>query len=107
MALSDLQGIPLTAVAGIARPAVFFDMLRARGLALQREVALPDHAGPAAYEAVLAEQSATLICTEKDAVKLFGLPAPPGTRLWSVALELELDPAFLDAVDARLSDRRG
>lgn len=103
VALRDLQGTPLTAVAGIARPAVFFDMLRAKGLTLQQEIALPDHAEPAAYEALLAAGPATLICTGKDAVKLFGMPAPPGSCIWSVALELEFEPAFLDAIDERLS----
>lgn len=101
--MQALQGIPLTAVAGIARPAVFFDMLRARGLTLQDEVALPDHAVPAAYAALLAASPTTLICTEKDAVKLFQYAVPPGSAVWSVRLEVDIDPAFFGAVDARIS----
>jgi tetraacyldisaccharide 4'-kinase len=53
VALQDLRGQALTAVAGIARPEVFFEMLRARGLTLARTLALPDHADSAAYAELL------------------------------------------------------
>lgn len=105
--LSQLRQQPLDAVAGIARPEVFFDMLRERGLAPVREVPLPDHADTEAYASLLRDTSHTLICTEKDAVKLFPLlaAAPPGPRFqaWSVPLELTPEPAFFDAVDERLA----
>ena len=55
---------PLLAVAGIARPDVFFEMLRNQGLTLSRCVALPDHAPPDAYQAVLDSPSSTVVCTE-------------------------------------------
>jgi len=103
LTLQALQGIPLTAVAGIARPSAFFDMLRASGLTLQTEVALPDHADSEAYAALLASGPATLICTEKDAVKLFQHAIPPGSAAWSVPLVVNIDPAFFGAVEARLS----
>jgi len=103
LAMQALQGIPLTAVAGIARPAAFFDMLRARGLTLQSEVALPDHAKLADYAALLNAGPATLICTEKDAVKLFQLAIPPGSAVWSVPLAVDIEPAFFGAIDDRLS----
>jgi tetraacyldisaccharide 4'-kinase len=104
-ALAALQGLPLTALAGIARPQAFFEMLRARGLTIQREVALPDHADASAY-AEWAQHPGTLVCTEKDAVKLFAALAgsSPGQApsVWAVALELQVDAAFFSAVRARL-----
>lgn len=101
--IQALQGIPLTAVAGIARPTAFFDMLRARGLMLRSEVALPDHAEPAAYAALLAAGPTTLICTEKDAVKLFQHGVPPGSAVWSAPLKIDIEPAFFEAIERRLS----
>lgn len=104
--LSGLTGQDLVAVTGIARPEVFFEMLRDQGLTLSRCVALPDHAPPDAYQAVLDSPSSTVVCTEKDAVKLFALaqalPADNRPSLWTVPLELQLDPAFLAALDQRL-----
>lgn len=107
IALAALAGQPLTAVAGIARPQVFFDMLRSRGLTVAQEVALPDHADAAAYHA-LTLAGGTFVCTEKDAVKLFpSLPAlhqaGPVSTVWAVPLELTPEPGFFDAVRARLA----
>lgn len=107
MALKQLRGQPVTAVAAIARPQVFFDMLREQGLTLARTVALPDHADANAYTALLRDAGHPLLCTEKDAVKLFPLlvggPAEQGVRAWAVPLELAPDPAFFAAIDARLT----
>ncbi len=63
---------PLLALAAIAQPEVFFTMLRAKGLTLARTLALPDHYDfkswlPSEYKGY------RLICTEKDAVKLWPL----------------------------------
>lgn len=110
MPLTQLQNQTLTALAGIAQPEVFFDMLRKRGLSLAQTVALPDHAPAPAYAELLRSTSCTLVCTEKDAVKLFRLlgqqpedasAAPP--RVWSVALELTPEPGFFSAIDAHLA----
>lgn len=109
--LSRLQGQPLVAVAGIARPDVFFAMLREHGLTLAEAIALPDHAGDAIYEDIARCSTHPLICTEKDAVKLFGLrPAGACVAFWSVPLALRIEPGFFEAVDAglaRLSSRHG
>jgi tetraacyldisaccharide 4'-kinase len=118
--LTALQGRSLVAVAGIARPQVFFDMLRDQGLTLSRCIALPDHAATPAYQAALAAPGEAVVCTEKDAVKLFALartlPASQRPALWTVPLELQIDPAFFAALDrhlavaaadARLSSRHG
>lgn len=107
MPLARLRGQPLTALAAIARPQVFFEMLRDQGLTLAQELALPDHADTAAYAALLREAAHPLICTEKDAVKLFPLlPAEPPdlpVKAWAVPLELAPDPAFFSAIDERLA----
>lgn len=103
--LQALRGQALTAVAGIARPEVFFDMLRAQGLELARTVALPDHADSAAYADLLRAQG-TLVCTEKDAVKLFAVwPAGP-TKAWAVPLVLTPETAFWHALDRLLPPQR-
>lgn len=118
--LTSLHGRPLVAVAGIARPQVFFDMLRDQGLTLSRCIALPDHAATEDYRALLAAPGEAVVCTEKDAVKLFALartlPASQRPALWTLPLELQIDPAFFAALDrhlsvaaaeARLSSRHG
>jgi len=104
--LEQLRGQRLKALAGTARPGVFFDMLRARGIEPTVELALPDHASLSDYGAVVHDSSTTLLCTEKDAVKLFPtlLASPVGQhpQIWAVPLELTPDPAFFDALDERL-----
>ena len=94
---------PLTAVAGIARPDSFFSMLRSAGLQLDRTLALPDHHDFHADPAPGSE----LVCTEKDAVKLWRVRPDA----WAVALELEIEPGFwasLDRLlDAKLSSAHG
>lgn len=105
MPLARLRDRPLVALAGIARPGVFFQALIAEGLTLSQQIALPDHAGPDAYaRLVQSHPDAELICTEKDAVKLFPLLAGrTGTlRAWTVPLAVTLPPALIDHVDARL-----
>lgn len=80
---------PIHAVAGIAHPQTFFAMLRERGLPLAATHALPDHA---AFDNLPWTDSdeATLLCTEKDAVKLW--PLRPDAL--AVPLEVALAPAF-------------
>lgn len=101
-ALGDLAQLPLIAVAGVARPQAFFDMLRHRGLRIAREVPLPDHAAPADYAALGLRPGDTVICTEKDAVKLFSA-LPAGVVAWAVPLELTPEPAFWNAFDTLLA----
>lgn len=103
--LAALRDRPLHALAGIASPEAFFAMLRARGLSLAATTALPDHHdfGDAAALA----PAATLVCTEKDAVKLWRLRPDA----WAVPLALEIEPSFWSAfdrlLDARLSSPHG
>ena len=93
--LEQLRGKALVAVAGIAKPAAFFDMLRERGLAIERTIALPDHFDFRALPALAGE----IVCTEKDAVKLWRTHP----RAWAVPLQVQLDPAFWTALDAKLA----
>ena len=92
---------PLMALAGIANPQAFFDMLRARGLPLARTLPLPDHYE---FDSSMTSNCAgyTLICTEKDAVKLW--PLMP--TAWAVPLQLDLPAPFCAALDALLDEAR-
>lgn len=100
--LDDLKHEPIIALAGIANPDAFFDMLKARGLQLARTISLPDHFDFAQY-AMPAQAGTTVLCTEKDAVKLFELPATKAFRLLAVPLEFAPEPAFQKAVDDLLA----
>ena len=91
---------PLLALAAIAQPEPFFAMLRAAGLPLAATLALPDHYdfdsfNPNEYKGY------TLICTEKDAVKLWAV-APAAL---AVPLQLALPAAALATLDAWLAQR--
>ncbi|MDO9032609.1 MAG: tetraacyldisaccharide 4'-kinase [Hydrogenophaga sp.] len=105
--LHEFKGQAVTALAGIARPSVFFDMLRARGLTLTKTLALPDHAEQATYAALLQGCDGPILCTEKDAVKLFACCPEPSAggapQAWAVPLELRPDAAFFEALDHRLA----
>ncbi len=97
--LSSLQADPaLKAVAGIARPARFFAMLQEAGLALAAQEALPDHTDFAGRDRA-SLGAYTLLCTEKDAAKLWAI-APDA---WAVPLEQSLDDGFYAALDARIA----
>ena len=104
--LAELADTPLAALAGIAQPEAFFAMLRAAGLTLQQTLALPDHYD---FDSTLRSVDAgcSLICTEKDAVKLWRLRP----QAWAVPLHIAFDPAFLEAfdrlLDAKLSSPHG
>lgn len=95
--LSRLRGEPVMALAAIARPDAFFEMLRARGLRLSQCLALPDHDDLRHAAASLGPQG-VLLCTQKDAVKLWR--SRPDA--WAVPLALQIAPAFWSALDALL-----
>lgn len=89
------QGEPLLAVAGIARPESFFAMLRAKGLPLAAALALPDHFDFDSWQRP-AHLPYRLICTEKDAPKLWR----QHPEALAVPLRTELPAAFFAALDA-------
>ncbi|MFM9880869.1 MAG: tetraacyldisaccharide 4'-kinase [Burkholderiaceae bacterium] len=92
---------PLLALAGIAQPEVFFAMLRDQGLTLARTIAYPDHYN---FDSYTGKEYAgyQLICTEKDAVKLWR-KAP---QALAVPLVLTLDPAFKAELGRWLAQQR-
>lgn len=100
--LADFAGQPVRALAGIARPEVFFEMLNTAGVHPRQSIALPDHAGAGAMQQALGSDDATpVICTEKDLAKLAGLDLP--CPVWAVPLELDIPSEALTALDAALS----
>lgn len=101
IALADLAQAgakPLLAVAAIAKPDDFFAMLRARNLPLARTIALPDHYD---FDSWLRNEyeGYTVICTEKDAVKLWLKQADA----LAVPMVFTPEPAFIARLDAMLS----
>ncbi len=95
--LTHTSALPLMALAAIAKPEDFFSMLRAQGLTLAHTLALPDHYDFNSWSHNTGK-GYTLICTEKDAVKLW-LHQPDA---WAVPLVLTLPTGFLKQLDARL-----
>jgi tetraacyldisaccharide 4'-kinase len=94
-ALAALSDRPLLALAAIAQPEIFFAMLRAQGVTGFETLALPDHYDfgsflPSKYKGY------RLICTEKDAVKLW--PLVPDAL--AVPLNCTLPSALLRVLDA-------
>ena len=96
--MASIANKPLLALAGIANPESFFAMLRDLGLQLSKTIALPDHY---AFDSVLGNEYAgySLICTDKDAVKLWQT-AP---QALAVGLEFVPEPAFFTEVDQLLA----
>jgi tetraacyldisaccharide 4'-kinase len=99
LALVSLIGQPVDAVAGLARPEAFFAMLRAVGLQLQHTTALPDHFDYA--HGAPAATDRPLLCTEKDAAKLW----QHQPRALAVPLVLTPEDAFWQALDQRLAEK--
>jgi tetraacyldisaccharide 4'-kinase len=104
-AWADWGNTPITAVAGVARPEVFFDMLRQGGLTALSTHALPDHASMDDYANLGMSRDTPLLCTDKDAVKLFAVPGIDLGRVWRVPLVLNHSRDWTDAVIARLPPR--
>lgn len=94
---------PVQVVCGIAKPHNFVDMLRVRGLAVSRLLALADHAPPSALSQAIASTTGDVVCTEKDAVKLVDeLPASDLVRVWSIGLNLSLPDGLVNHIAAQL-----
>ena len=87
-------------VAGIAQPENFFNMLRAENLRLSGTKALPDHYD---FDSLLRSVYADfqLICTEKDAAKLWRL-VPDAI---AVGLIQTAEAAFFETLDACVTKR--
>lgn len=98
--LQALRHVPgLLAVAGVARPQRFFDMLAALGLSVDT-LALPDHDDFTALP--WAADVPGILLTEKDAVKL--TPERVGALpVWVVALDFSPGAGFAAALDRQLN----
>jgi len=94
---------PIVAIAAIAKPEAFFAMLRLQGLVLAHTLALPDHDdfSQFARHASAFPAGAVLICTQKDAAKLW----PHCPQALAAVLEQRSEPAFFQALDALLQAR--
>jgi len=99
--LASLAGRHIVAVAAIARPQGFFDMLRDAGVKAARCIALPDHHDFKDWSPVDADT--TVVCTEKDAAKLWRVQPDA----LAVPLVFEPESAFFAALDAKLSSLDG
>jgi tetraacyldisaccharide 4'-kinase len=94
---------PVVAIAAIAKPEAFFAMLRLQGFTLAHTLALPDHDdfSQFARHAAAFPSGAVLICTQKDATKLW----PQCPQALAAVLEQRSEPAFFQALDALLQAR--
>jgi tetraacyldisaccharide 4'-kinase len=94
--LSSWRDTPVQALAGIAKPEVFFTMLREQGLNVTNSQALPDHADLQTLQLDTAQGD--VLCTEKDAVKLWG----DHPQAWAVPLQITLPNELLATIDSHL-----
>ena len=101
---------PVVALAAIARPEAFFEMLRDLDVPLAATLSLPDHFDFSDWQLpaeLLASNSSDLplkdsplvLCTEKDAVKLW----QHHPEFWAVPLVFTPEPAFWKAFDKLLN----
>jgi tetraacyldisaccharide 4'-kinase len=98
--LGSLAGQECEALAGIAQPQAFFDMLAAAGLRLRRTWSLADH-HDFGEDGPWMRSDAPLLCTEKDAVKLWRR----NPHAWAVPLALEIEDGFWTRFDSLLQPK--
>ena len=101
--LSSLGTSKVLAFAGIADPTSFFNELKTRGLNVVHTIRLPDHSAystsdlSAIMDAMEKYDADLAVTTEKDGVKLQGLPPEFQSRILLARLELVFDePAHLE-----------
>ncbi len=99
---ADLRQSTIHAVAGIGRPERFFDHLRALRLNIV-EHAFPDHYRFHPSDLAF-DQNATVLMTEKDAVKC---KAFAQSNWWSLAVTAELDDRFMPQLLKKLRPTYG
>jgi tetraacyldisaccharide 4'-kinase len=100
--LEGFRGTPVHAVAGIGHPGAFFDGLRAAGLEVTPHP-LADHAA-LDPRAPLFPSGATVLMTEKDAVKCRSSAA---TQWWFVELEVAIERTTARDLLALILERTG
>ncbi len=101
---------PLLALAGIAQPEVFFSSLRQAGVPLAQTLALPDHCDFTTLD-LSAWAGHQILCTEKDAVKLWkhrpDALAVPLLQSMDAALFTELEARLRPLLKRQLSSGHG
>ena len=95
--LSKLHHKTMHALAAIAKPDVFFDMLRAKGLVLASTQSYPDHDSLKRCK-IPSQENEVLLCTAKDAVKLW----QHHPQVLAIPLLIELNETFLKVFDASI-----
>jgi len=97
ISLRSLKQQSLCAVAAIAQPQAFFDMLEAHGLHLEQKWSLPDHDS---FEGWTPPHiGRLLLCTEKDALKLWAI-CP---HAFAIRLQFEPEKSFWLALDKQVN----
>jgi tetraacyldisaccharide 4'-kinase len=99
VALSSLENQVVEVVCGIAKPQAFVDMLKARNIQIEHFTALPDHAKFSDWQPQ--KPKLKLLCTEKDAVKLW----PLHPEALAVPLLFEPEISFWLAFDKLIKTR--
>ena len=94
ISLSELTSKPIEVVSGIAKPQAFADMLLESGFQIQHRSDLPDHDDFSKWQA--SHPELPLLCTEKDAVKLW----QTHPNALAVPLVFEPENAFWEKFDA-------
>ena len=94
-----MKAKPIEVVSGIAKPQAFVNMLIDIGLQIQAQTALPDHDDFSSWQATCPEYK--LLCTEKDAVKLWNFQP----TAWAVPLVTEIPEELLNTILARIAPK--
>jgi tetraacyldisaccharide 4'-kinase len=97
--LTALAGQRAHALAGIGRPARFFEMLTRHGLKVEAQ-AFPDHHAYTAADFATLRADTPILMTEKDAVKARGL-APDRSLIVPVTVDVQA-PALIALLQQRL-----
>jgi tetraacyldisaccharide 4'-kinase len=98
-ALSSFRGQKVQALAGIGKPQAFFDMLTAQGIGLSVTQALADHEDM--HSVRIDPAMGAVLCTEKDAVKLWNyLPTA-----WAVPLVTEIPEELFKTILAHIGPK--
>jgi tetraacyldisaccharide 4'-kinase len=98
-ALSIFQGQKVQALAGIGKPQAFFDMLTDKGIALSATNALADHDDMRSIH--IDPGMGEVLCTEKDAVKLWNFQP----TAWAVPLVTEIPKELLNTILAHIGPK--
>ena len=98
-ALSIFRGQKVQALAGIGKPQVFFNMLTYKGIALLATKALADHDDMRTIH--IDTELGEVLCTEKDAVKLWNFQP----TAWAVPITTEIPEELLNTILARIAPK--